>query len=101
MVAQTPLRGGRPSIAVATPLAMQIEWAPMASGQRLPFNGTSYLAVREALTKTFGAFPIRLSRADHLATMRGMAAVAAEGAEPYAQLAAALDKFGELEIRDV
>jgi len=77
-----------------------LTYAPIADGHSLPFNGTSYMDVRSALFKTFGIFPIRLTKDDHLDMMRAMANAAGEGSVPYEKLAAALERFGGIEIRD-
>lgn len=79
-----------------------LEWCPLASPSRLPFNGTDYQSVRKALIGMWGKFPIRLSRknADDLA-MKAMMIVAGDGNEPYRILLDALATYGEIEVRDV
>lgn len=94
------LRAGKPTITVRQ---NQIEWAPLADGGRLAFTNTSYKAVKDALFMTFGKFPIRLSK-DHVRELRAMAAAAREPGSadhPYTQLIEALNKYGDLELRDL
>lgn len=90
------LRGGRPTIAVSQQV---IEWSPLAEGGRLSFQDTSYRAVRDALFKVFGKFPIRLSK-DNIKEIQAMAAASA-GETPYQQILDALRKYGDLELRDL
>lgn len=90
------LRGGTPTIAVGQQV---IEWSPLAEGGRLSFADTSYRAVREALFRVFGKFPIRLSK-DNIKEIQAMAA-SAPGDAPYLQILEALRKYGELELRDL
>lgn len=81
-----------------------IEWCPIAEGGRLSFAGTTYRATRNALFSVFGEYPIRLNKAKHLQTLQAMSHVAKEandGAAPYNQLADALRKYGDLEVRDL
>lgn len=79
----------------------QIEWAPLAGPSRLPFNGTSYQAVRRVMTTMWGKFPIRLSRErGDDETLKAMMITAADGAEPYRILHQAVVQFGEIEVRN-
>ena len=77
----------------------EIRWAPVHFSRRLSFAGTHYVAVREALRATFGEFPITLSynpdKDDylHATILKGMAAAAGEGSEPYEDLRTALVKY--------
>lgn len=91
---------GRPPVNTgpAPAVASGIAYAPLATPTRVSLLGTSFPAVRQALTRTFGDFPIRLSAQDG-AVLAGMSAAAGEGATPYAEILAALEKFGELELR--
>lgn len=89
--------GGGPPITVQQ---QAIEWAPIAEGGRLPFNGTSYRQVRDALFKVFGKFPIRLSK-DNIPQIVAMSAVIDEGSAPYQCILDALRKYGDLELRDL
>lgn len=76
-----------------------IEWAPLASPVAVSFSGGSYRAVHSALTETFGKFPIRLTRDKHLVALHGMHA--ATLCLAYKQLADGLERFGDIEVRDV
>lgn len=96
----TAIRMGQPTIKAQQ---QQIEWAPISSGGQLSFKGTSYGAVKVALSMTFGKFPIRL-KPEHLPQLKAMAAVAKEstnGDQPYTQLIEALGMYGNLELRDL
>lgn len=77
----------------------QIEWCPKAGPVCLPFNGTSFRAVHQALTTAFGAFPIQLNIRDHERMLFAMVAAGGEGAAPYRILHDAIRKFGEIEVR--
>ena len=78
-----------------------IQWKPIASPVRLRFTGTSYEAVGHALIEAFGPFPIRLNAGEQLLILRGMAAAAGEGKQPYQELIQALSQVGELELTDL
>ena len=89
---------GKPSIAVAE---KSIQWAPIAAPVTLQFLGTSCEAVSKALQEAFGPFPIRLHKGEQLMILKGMAAAAGEGAQPYKQLMAALSQVGQLELTEL
>lgn len=96
------LQAGAPSVSVVQPEAprpdpTQITVRPVALPQRMSFLGTSFKTVSGALAEVFGSFPVRLTR-EHLSIVHGMAAVAGEGRGPYDQIAAALDKHGDVEL---
>lgn len=83
------------------PEQQAIEWAPLAGPSRLPFNGTSYQAVKRVMTTMWGKFPIRLSRErGDDETLKAMMITAADGAEPYRILHQAVVQFGEIEVRN-
>ena len=92
------LVAGKPSI--ATP-EHGVEWAPIASPARLQFTGTDSRAVASALEEAFGPFPIRLHKGEQLLILRGMAAAAGEGKQPYQQLITALSQVGQLELTEI
>ena len=92
---QISVVAGKPSVATGEP---GILWSPIASPMRLQFSGTSCEAVSEALQAGFGDFPIRLSTGEHMFILRGMAASAGAGKQPYQQLITALTQFGTLEL---
>jgi len=75
----------------------QMSWRPLTTPRRVTFLGTSFAAVHRALGEVFGGFPIRLSR-EHIVAIRAMATVAADGREPYDQIAEALAKHGDVEV---
>lgn len=77
-----------------------IKWAPVSSPVDLPFTGTSYGDVRDALKTAFGNFPIRLSSDVHLGVIAGMKAAAGRDVATYDVLYRALTKFTELELTD-
>lgn len=79
----------------------ELHWMPVAKGERIRFNGTSYRDTYVALIKTFGRFPIRLEAANHLQVMNAMANAAGEGGTPYREIFDALNRYGSLEIQDV
>ena len=89
---------GKPSVAVGDP---GIQWAPISGPVRLQFSGTSYADTLKALQEAFGAMPIRLATGEHLFILRGMAAAAGGGKQPYHQLITALTQFGTLELTQV
>src|SRR5215470_11240180 len=78
-----------------------IKWAPVHFARRLSFAGSSYLKVREALTKVFGKFPIELQfkpdepgqYLDDANLLKAMAAAAGDGGEPFEDLRTALMKY--------
>lgn len=84
--------------------AQEITWAPLAIERRLLFNGTSYLAVRDALVTVFGEFPIKLQFSDefgvHAEILKAMAAAAGEGSTPYDDLLEALTRHHGLVLSD-
>jgi len=81
------------------PREKEMSFCVLADPQRIPMNGTHYLAVRDALFKVFGNFPLRLDK-HHAVILVAMAAVAGEGAKPYEILCEALRKYGAIEVRD-
>ena len=83
-------------------MAETLEWLPKASPVILPFTGTSYPAVRQALERCFGEFPLQLSikQPAHVAALSGMMSVHDGTQSPYRVLYEALKQFGEIEIRD-
>lgn len=104
-----PLNVGKPSIRASEnnpPSGRQqaLEWRPIVDeGNRLSFSGTSFNATRTALSGVFGPFPIRLKK-EHLPSLHAMMAVAkanGDGHKPYEQLAAALNRWGDLEIGEL
>jgi hypothetical protein len=78
----------------------QLTFAPVSGAVRLPFTGTTFQTVRDALIKTFGPFPIRLSWQIHLPVLWAMIHASGDGSEPYQVLYGALDKFLEIEINE-
>lgn len=94
----TKLQAGKPTVAVVQNNHSGIAWAPLDKATRVSFMGTSFPAVRAALVKTFGEFPIRILPGDET-VIRGMAAAAGEGGTPYAEILEALRKHGDLELR--
>jgi hypothetical protein len=80
----------------------RITYSPVGQGLELPFTGLSYLQVRYALIKTFGAFPIRLSKdKGHAGVLRAMGhAVGKENDLAFQVLADRVEKVDELELRD-
>ena len=92
-----PTVAGRPSVGTGE---NSITWTPVSpSANILKFNGTDYHATREALGEAFGPFPMRLSKDKHLSILWGMQVGAGEGRAPFAELHAALDQYGELELQ--
>ena len=89
---------GKPSVSTGDP---GILWSPIASPMRLQFSGTSCEDVATALKTGFGEFPIRLSTGEHMFILKGMAAAAGPGKQPYNQLISALTQFGTLELTAV
>ena len=89
------LVAGRPPIASDN---QQITWSPIADPTILPFTGTSYDKVKNALSEVFGPYPIRLAGGNHVLVLQGMMAAAGEGREPFRVLLTALTKFGALEV---
>ena len=81
-----------------------IRWAPVNFTRRLSLAGADYVSVREALTKVFGPFPIKLEfDADNVAhanILRAMAAVAGPQCEPYEDLYTALKKYHGIVITE-
>jgi hypothetical protein len=91
-----PLVAGKPTVAVPE---QEMHWSPVASPQRLRFNGTSIEACRKALTEAFGSFPLRLTKEKHSQTLWGMVAAAGDGATPYRELLDALERYSDLEVK--
>jgi hypothetical protein len=89
---------GKPSVSTGDP---GIQWAPISGPVRLQFSGTSCEDTLKALQTAFGSFPVRLSTGEHLFILRGMAAAAGGGSQPYQQLITALTQFGQLELTTV
>lgn len=85
---------GKPSVAIGE---TGIYWAPVSQSVRVSFAGTDQITVAEALEKSFGPFPIRLS-IDKFDILRAMGYAAGQGETPYKDIAQALFKFGELEL---
>jgi hypothetical protein len=78
----------------------QIELAPIKTPERVTFLGTSYDEVSRALAETFGNFPIRLVYTEpHILALKAMAAAAGQGRAPYEEIATALGRYHELELR--
>lgn len=80
-----------------------VSWVALTQPSALRYNGTTVQAVHVALRMAFGEFPIKLSSGNggvHLSVLLGMQAVAGAGATPYTILYEALEKFGEIEVRD-
>lgn len=91
-----PFVAGKQTIAIPE---QEMTWSPVASPQRLRFNGTSIESTRKALVEAFGSFPIRLSKEKHLQVLSGMIAAAGEGRTPYEELRNALDRYSDLEVK--
>ena len=89
---------GKPSITTGE---KGIEWSPIASPMRLRFSGTSCEAVGKALVEAVGPFPIRLHKGEQVLILKGMAASAGEGSQPYRELISALSQVGQLELTEV
>lgn len=89
---------GQPSISLGE---KGIQWSPIASPVRMRFSGTSCEATSKALTEAFGPFPIRLHKGEQLLILKGMAAAAGEGRQPYEELMKALAQVGQLELSEV
>ena len=87
---------GAPAVKTAE---QTLSYCLIPKSTRLPFSGTSYLAVKKALTSAFGPLPIRLHSGEQLMILRGMMA-ASEGPEVYRILMNALSQAGEIEITD-
>lgn len=78
-----------------------VSWVALTQPSALRYNGTTVQAVHAALRKAFGPFPIKLRTEDQdLHILRGLVAGAGEGHTPFDILYDALEKFGEIEIRD-
>ena len=92
------LVAGKPSIATGE---RGIEWSVIATPVRMRFSGTSCQAVSQALVEAFGPFPIRLHKGEQLMILKGMAAAAGEGRQPYEDLMKALAQVGQLELTEV
>ena len=89
---------GQPSVSTGE---RGIQWAPIASPMRLRFSGTSCEEVSKALTEAFGPFPIRLHKGEQLMILKGMAAAAGAGSQPYRELMQALAQVGQLELTEL
>ena len=89
---------GKPSVSTGE---RGIQWAPIASPMRLRFSGTSCEETAKALVEAFGDFPIRLHTGEQLLILKGMAAAAGGGSQPYRELMQALAQCGQLELTEV
>lgn len=83
----------------------EIRWAPVAFTRRLPMTGTAFNAVRDALVKVFGDFPIKLEykpeeNLEHAQMLKAMAAAAGDGGEPFDDLRTALMKYHGLVLTE-
>lgn len=83
----------------------EIRWAPVAFTRRLPMTGTAFNAVRDALVKVFGEFPIKLeynpeNHPDDANLLKAMAAAAGDGGEPFDDLRTALMKYHGLVLSE-
>lgn len=85
-----------------TPMVTQpsISWVALTAPAVLRYNGTTVQEVHKALVNAFGQFPIKLNAGDHLPVLFGMRCAAGDGGTPYEILRAALERFGEIELRD-
>jgi hypothetical protein len=96
-----PLRSGKgPPIAVKK---TQLTMSPISEPKLLTFENTSFDIVAGALQSAFGAFPIRLTREDHLPALQAMAHLAKANGDadsPFKQMINYLARFGQLEINE-
>ena len=74
-----------------------IEFVPKNSPVRVSFIGTDCVSVAKALEKTFGSFPLQLSRYEHEQSVLAMHA--ATGFQVYQELLVGLRTYGEIEVR--
>lgn len=93
----------RVSTPVIRPVSVQrpnaLIWKPVGEGDRLSFANSSFQAVHKVLLEVFGAFPISLSAKSHLPHLKAMRA-ASGGVAAYNDLVVALEKYGEIEVRE-
>jgi len=91
---------GKIARAEPAPAAIQpkVTWVALTQPAQLRYDGTTVQEVQRALRQAFGEFPIKLGTT-HLPILTGMLA-AAQSPVPYQILYDALERFGEIEVRD-
>lgn len=77
----------------------QLLWKPVGDGDRLSFANSSFQAVNKVLVEVFGKLPITLNVKTHLVHLKAMRA-ASGGVAAYNDLVMALEKHGEIEVRE-